>query len=128
MRYTGNLLFQSMSVAQGFNNARKDDIESILYIMLYLLNDFKLPWTQYQEQLSNRQMTVQQIRDLRSDKQTVNAIKESLPAEFQQYYMQLIEMPFDEVPSYQGFIECMHRLQLRQQILHLEKATKKRAQ
>jgi serine/threonine protein kinase len=57
-RYTGNLLFQSMSVAMGYTNCRNDDLEGIIYIFLYLLNDFQLPWTIYQNALTNREINL----------------------------------------------------------------------
>lgn len=57
-RYSGNLLFQSMSVAKGYTNCRNDDLEGIIYIFLYLLNDYQLPWTIYQNALTNREINL----------------------------------------------------------------------
>ena len=40
-----NLMFQSINRCRGSNLSRRDDIESLIYIMAYLLNDHKLPWS-----------------------------------------------------------------------------------
>jgi hypothetical protein len=49
-RYPGNLLFCSMNICRGANLSRRDDIESIIYLLIYLLskkNQKALPWSVY---------------------------------------------------------------------------------
>jgi hypothetical protein len=37
-------MFASLNSCKGFNKSRRDDIESVLYIIIYLLNKKYLPW------------------------------------------------------------------------------------
>jgi serine/threonine protein kinase len=43
-KFSGNFLFASLNSCRGNNKSRRDDIESCIYIMIYLLNDNYLPW------------------------------------------------------------------------------------
>jgi hypothetical protein len=38
-------MFCSLNTCRTFTKSRRDDFESLLYILLYLTNDFKLPWS-----------------------------------------------------------------------------------
>ena len=46
-RYPGNIMFASMNICKGYRLSRRDDIESVVYILLYMLNEHKLPWSVY---------------------------------------------------------------------------------
>lgn len=43
-KFSGNFLFASLNSCRGNNKSRRDDMESVMYIMIYLLNDNYLPW------------------------------------------------------------------------------------
>jgi hypothetical protein len=43
--FTGNFMFNSMNSCRGFNKSRRDDIESALYLIIFLLNNNSLPWS-----------------------------------------------------------------------------------
>lgn len=43
-KFSGNFLFASLNSCRGNNKSRRDDMESAIYIMIYLLNDNYLPW------------------------------------------------------------------------------------
>lgn len=43
-QYPGNLMFASMNVCRGHRLSRRDDFESIFYILIYLLYH-RLPWS-----------------------------------------------------------------------------------
>ena len=44
-KFTGNFLFASLNSCRGKNKSRRDDIQSVMYIMVYLLNNNTLPWS-----------------------------------------------------------------------------------
>lgn len=44
--FSGNLTFASNNQCLGNQRSRKDDIESGLNLLIYLLNDKSLPWSQ----------------------------------------------------------------------------------
>ena len=43
-KFSGNFLFASLNSCRGNNKSRRDDVESAIYIMIYLLNNNYLPW------------------------------------------------------------------------------------
>ena len=43
-KFTGNYLFASSNSCKGMSKSRKDDLESVVYLLIYLLNNNKLPW------------------------------------------------------------------------------------
>lgn len=43
-KFSGNFLFASLNSCRGNNKSRRDDVESSIYLMIYLLNDNYLPW------------------------------------------------------------------------------------
>lgn len=42
--FSGNFLFASLNSCRGFNKSRRDDVESLFYLLIFLLNDQYLPW------------------------------------------------------------------------------------
>jgi serine/threonine protein kinase len=43
--FSGNMQFASVNSSKGYNKSRRDDLESVLYLLYYFLNDNKLPWS-----------------------------------------------------------------------------------
>lgn len=43
-KFTGNYLFASLNSCRGYNKSRRDDIESLFYLLIFMLNREKLPW------------------------------------------------------------------------------------
>lgn len=52
-KFSGNFLFASLNSCRGNNKSRRDDVESTLYIMIYLLNNNYLPWCDIEHQYIN---------------------------------------------------------------------------
>ena len=42
--FSGNFLFASLNSCRGFNKSRRDDVESLFYMLIYLINEEYLPW------------------------------------------------------------------------------------
>lgn len=45
--FSGNFMFASLNSCRGNNKSRRDDIESIFYLMIYLYNNNYLPWRDF---------------------------------------------------------------------------------
>ena len=43
--FTGNIMFASLNACRGLSKARRDDLESAFYLIIYLLNRNTLPWS-----------------------------------------------------------------------------------
>lgn len=53
-KFSGNFLFASLNSCRGNNKSRRDDIQSAMYIMIYLLNKNQLPWCDFHKQFKNQ--------------------------------------------------------------------------
>lgn len=60
-KFSGNILFASLNSCRGNNKSRRDDMESIIYVMLYLLNHNYLPWNDLHEQYTNQKYDFQDL-------------------------------------------------------------------
>lgn len=45
--FSGNFLFTTNNALRGEKYSRRDDIESAMLLLIYLLNDCKLPWSDF---------------------------------------------------------------------------------
>lgn len=59
--FSGNFLFASLNSCRGNNKSRRDDVESALYIMIYLLNDKYLPWLELESKIRKSGMTLREL-------------------------------------------------------------------
>ncbi len=55
-RYQGNVMYCSMNICRGSSLSRRDDIESIIYLFLTLLQR-NVPWAKFQSK-SRRRVTL----------------------------------------------------------------------
>jgi hypothetical protein len=53
-------MFASLNSCRGNNKSRRDDIESIFYLMIYLYNNNYLPWRDFKGTF--KQMVVQRLQ------------------------------------------------------------------
>jgi len=47
-KFSGNFLFASLNSCRGYNKSRRDDVESLFYMLIYLLNNCNLPWCEFE--------------------------------------------------------------------------------
>jgi serine/threonine protein kinase len=52
-RFFGNILYASLSAFSGISRSRRDDLQSVMYIMVFLLNANKLPWNDLSSKFPN---------------------------------------------------------------------------
>ena len=48
-KFSGNFLFASLNSCRGHNKSRRDDIEAAFYVLIYLLNNQTLPWSNFDQ-------------------------------------------------------------------------------
>ena len=77
--YAGNLMFSSVNICRGMQLSRRDDIESLLYLLAYMLNKSQLPWSKFQKNLAKKKMTASDIRKWRCGKDAVNEMFDFFP-------------------------------------------------
>jgi len=60
-KFSGNFLFASLNSCRGNNKSRRDDMESIMYIMIYLLNENYLPWCDIEQRFLQQGMEFKDV-------------------------------------------------------------------
>ena len=89
--FVGNYKFTSNnSVLMGYNKSRRDDIESLAYILIYFLKGF-LPWEN-----SKNKAEVQMKRRINS----IDGLCSGLPKEIKEFLAYSYKLKFKEKPDY----------------------------
>lgn len=93
--FRGTLRYCSKNMHAGIENSRRDDIESIGYLLVYFLKG-KLPW-------QNLQIEKKQKANIIAKKKYSTLIQElcnGCPPEFAQFFHYVKDMQFTETPDY----------------------------
>lgn len=109
---TGTARYASVNNHKGFEQSRRDDLESLGYVLIYLIKG-RLPW-QNQPGASRKEkyakmqvMKEQAVRD--------RSLFQSLPAAFSRYFDYVQNLKFDDRPDY-VFLRSLFKRELRQAV------------
>lgn len=72
-KFSGNFLFASLNSCRGNNKSRRDDIQSVMYIMVYLLNKNYLPWCDFHKKFKD---TSYEFKDFLRERLEIKYTKE----------------------------------------------------
>ena len=95
----GTASYASLYAHLGYESSRRDDLESVGYVLIYLLKG-QLPW-----QAGKKEYSLERIKN---DK-TTNKIQKlcaGLPPQFEKYLLYCRNLKFEETPSY-GSLKCL---------------------
>lgn len=103
---TGTLRYGSKNSHEGIESTRRDDLESVGYMLIYFLKGV-LPW----QGLNNVDKEYKHIRikELKNEI-PLSKLCEGLPNEFEQYLKHCYGLQFDEEPNYKFLIELFTNL------------------
>ena len=106
--FSGNFLFASLNSARGFNKSRRDDIESLFYLLIYIVNDEHLPWCDLlvrddQKEKPDLKVLLKQRLDLKYTRKLFSKI----PSELTDCLKKVLTLTFDETPNYQYYRESL---------------------
>lgn len=96
--FSGNFLFASLNSCRGYTKSRRDDIESLLYLVCYYLNNKYLPWCDL-----IRYHGVNDLKTLLRERLNSNSVKSlvrTLPSELKQCLNHILCLHFEEAPNY----------------------------
>jgi casein kinase I family protein HRR25 len=126
----GTSLFASINTHLGLESARRDDLESLAYMLIYFLRG-TLPWRKLRAPSSLPSSVLQQISDteerhgaeerynpvtatwdlIRDSKREHEAtLTDGLPEEFDILYTYARNLEFDDLPDYEGLRRCFRGL------------------
>jgi serine/threonine protein kinase len=87
--------FVSINIHDGFEPSRRDDLESIVYIMIYLLFD-NFEWTKEKELVDDNKINKNNIRDIKMKLMS----REIIPKIIRKFFNYCRSLKFDETPNY----------------------------
>ena len=106
LNFVGTLRYASLNSHKGIRQGRRDDLESMLYILIYFLKG-KLPWQDIKvKQKEERHKLIFQTKS----KVAIESLCEDLPSEFVELLKYVKSLQFDEKPYYCKFYAYFHNL------------------
>lgn len=109
--FTGNARFASINTLRGSTPSRRDDLESLAYMLIYLLKG-SLPWIS-----KNSKSKVQYTLELKQS-MSIAELCEDLPQEFSNFLQQARDLGFDEKPRYSVYRRMFRDLFLRSDMIY----------
>lgn len=94
--FAGTVRYVSINVHLGLEQARRDDLESLGYVLIYLMRGF-LPWQSYNAATIAERRARVGIKKIRMRAET---LCRSLPVEFATYLNHVRTLRFDIAPDY----------------------------
>ena len=97
----GSLCYSSCNGIQGYEISRRDDLESLGYVILYFAKGCWLPWLKYEEftNLDDKEF-IEKIRKMKTEI-SEEKLCNGLPEEFISYMKYVKHLEFEGEPNYQ---------------------------
>jgi len=106
LSFIGTLRYASLNSHKGIRQSRRDDLESMIYILIYFLKG-KLPWQDIKaKQKEERHKMISEIKS----KVTIESLCENLPSEFAELLTYVKKLEFEEKPIYYKFYQFFDNL------------------
>jgi len=101
MKFVGTLRYSSVNSHRGIRQCRKDDLESLMYILIYFYKG-KLPWQDIKSK--KKADKHKKIKEKKSRTTTYN-LCQGMPPEFEKLLIYIKKLAFDETPNYDKIID-----------------------
>jgi serine/threonine protein kinase len=106
LNFVGTLRYASLNSHNGIKQSRRDDLESMIYILIYFLKG-KLPWQDIKAK--NKEERYKIIQQKKS-KISIDSLCQSLPNEFADLLKYVKELKFDARPIYYKFYNSFQNI------------------
>jgi len=106
-KFSGNFLFASLNSCRGNNKSRRDDIQSALYIMIYLLNNNYLPWCDFHHKFKDLKYEFKDFLKERLNSKYTKDLLTMIPKSLRGVCKRVFTLKFDEEPPYDILINCI---------------------
>ena len=92
----GTARFASINAMEGISQSRRDDLESAIYVLIYLFKG-KLPWQNFL--IKNKEERYYKIKEMKKNID-INILCEQCPKEFCEYIKYIKQLEYEEEPNY----------------------------
>jgi serine/threonine protein kinase len=103
----GSMRYASIRNHKGIEQSRRDELESLSYIILYFFTKSNLPWNGIQEE--NKQEKSKQICKIKNNID-LKELYTDIPEEFKTLLIYSKKLKFDEKPNYEYLIKLFQKL------------------
>ena len=103
----GSMRYASIRNHKGYEQSRRDELESLSYIVLYFLKGGKLPWNGLP--ISNKEEKSKQICQIKSNI-NLETLCEGIPEEYRLLLSYSRKLKFDTEPNYDYLINLFQKL------------------
>ncbi|OHS99745.1 CK1 family protein kinase [Tritrichomonas foetus] len=107
---TGTARYASINALKGYEQSRRDDLESLAYCLLYFLKG-SLPWMGLDAK--DRKQKYDRIRDVKAGTPILDLCR-GLPVEFREFLTKVRNLDFAEEPDYSGYRNMFRELLIRE--------------
>lgn len=107
---TGTARYVSINTHLGFEQSRRDDLESIAYLLIYLMKG-RLPWQGIQAKTKQEKYEAILERKIATP---ISVLCSEIPEEFGMFLQEVRKLDFQEEPNYQHYKEMFLSLFSRQ--------------
>ena len=98
--FTGTLRFASRAAHQGQTQSRRDDLESLGFMAVFLLVG-RLPWQGIADEITDEDEQHEALLEAKT-KALTSGLLDRLPAAFRRYFEDLESTQYEEEPNYSG--------------------------
>ena len=105
-KFCGTGRYASIAAHKGYEQSRKDDLESVAYLLIYLFKS-KLPWMGCKNKDKNERYKMMMKKKIETSEEE---LCEGLPKEFKIFLILVKTMDFDEEPLYNSYIKMFKKL------------------
>ena len=103
----GSVNFVSLNVHKGIEPSRRDDVESCIYVILYLLQNGELPWINEMKKEKDKEINMNKIVYLKE--QLTNADDHSYSPFIKEMLLKTRQLAFNESPNYCELINILEK-------------------
>ena len=96
----GTLSYCSINTHEGLEQSRRDDLESLAYVLIYFLRRGNLPWSRLSDEKASKEDRQQRVRDKKINT-SVKELCDGLPVEFETFTLYCRDLQFEEIPDYE---------------------------
>lgn len=99
-KFSGNFIFASLNSCRGYNKSRRDDMQSLIYVMVFMLNGGSLPWSDFHKKFKDRDFAFKDFLRERVDIKYMREFFKQVPQSLREIVKKVLTLQFDEKPPY----------------------------